>query len=94
MPALALVTETKVFGIERSTVSLVPADSPASGKLCELPTALHLDRRMLQSDAWTGYLGSTDAAEHNAYLDSTEYQRAGEVPASLRLRWADGGQRE
>jgi hypothetical protein len=84
--ALGLVTETDVFGIERSTVSLVPAGSPAQGKMCDLPTAFHLDGRMLQSDAWTGYLGFKDAAERNAYLEATEYQRAREVAASLRLR--------
>ena len=84
--SLGLLTEKDYFGITRSSVGLVPAGSPAAGKLCDLPTAFHLGGKMLQSDAWTGYLGFKDENERSAYLDSTEYQRASEVAASLRLR--------
>ncbi|MBV1780477.1 hypothetical protein KRR55_15275 [Paeniglutamicibacter sp. ABSL32-1] len=84
--ALGLVTETDVFGIERSTVSLVPADSATEGRLCDLATSFHLDGKMLQSEAWTGYLGFKDATERTAYLQSSEYLRAREVAASLEIR--------
>ena len=84
--SMGLLIEKDYFGITRSSVGLVPAGSPAEGNLCDLPTTFHPGGKMLQSDAWTGYLGFRDAAERNAYLDSTEYQRAREVAASLKLR--------
>ncbi|QXQ11441.1 hypothetical protein [Paeniglutamicibacter sp. Y32M11] len=84
--ALGLITQSDYFGIERSAVSLVPADSAAQGKLCDLATAFHLNGKMVQSDAWTGYMGFKDAAERDTYLASSEYLRAQEVAASLRLK--------
>ncbi|MET0872303.1 MAG: hypothetical protein ABWX89_08200 [Paeniglutamicibacter terrestris] len=84
--ALGLITQTDYFGIERSAVSLVPADSAAQGKLCDLTTAFHLNGKLVQSDAWTGYMGFKDAAERNSYLASSEYLRAQEVAASLKLK--------
>ncbi|MDO2932821.1 hypothetical protein Q2T94_00675 [Paeniglutamicibacter sulfureus] len=82
---LGLVTQTDVFGIERSVVSLVPVDSATEGKLCDLATAFHYQGKMVQSDAWTGPMGFKNAAERDAYLESSEYLRAIEVAESLRL---------
>lgn len=84
--ALGLVTETDAAGIERSTVSLVLADSAKQGKMCDLPTAFRHRGKMFQSDAWTGYLGFLDAHERTTYLASSEYQQAKDLAASLTLK--------
>ncbi|MFL4476491.1 hypothetical protein ACIPVK_21045 [Paeniglutamicibacter sp. MACA_103] len=84
--ALGLVTQTDFYGIERSVVSVVPADSATEGKRCDLVTAFHVDGRMLQADVLTGYLGFKDAAERTEYLQSSEYLRSIEVAESLKLK--------
>lgn len=86
---LALITVTGSNGVVfpelGSSVGLFPADTPATGRYCDLPREVPFNGRMLEAGRWMAPMAFKDEAERKAYLESTEYRMAVTVASKLVL---------